>query len=116
VNLLQLPQADGFLSAWHVKGVAVDMLREPLLLGIEGSSLDPGGIWSAIILASVNQTSIREARAENHEAPCDDAVFEWLHTLHRGWLEFAANLLFMQLVMTILDRSGSRIRLDRFRR
>ena len=35
--------------------------------------------------------------------PCDDTVFEWLHTLDRGWLEFAANLLFMQLAMTILD-------------
>ena len=62
-----------------------------------------------ITLASVNQTSVREVCAENREAPCDDTVFDWLHTIDRGWLEFAANLLFMQLDMTILDRSGSRI-------
>ena len=31
------------------------------------------------------------------------------NTLDRGWLEFAANLLFMQLAMTILDPERSRI-------
>ena len=77
--------------------------------GIEGSPLDPGDIWPVVTLASVNQTSVREVCTENREAPCDDTVFDWLHTLDRGRPEFAANLLFMQLAMTILDRSGSRI-------
>ncbi|EMA48520.1 transposase IS4 family protein [Halococcus salifodinae DSM 8989] len=77
--------------------------------GIEGSPLDPGDIWSVVILASVNQTSVREVYAENREAPCDDTVFDWLHTLDRGWLEFAANLLFMQLALTILHPERSRI-------
>lgn len=71
------------------------MIGELPLPGIEGSPLDPGDIWSVVILASTNQSSVREVCAENHEAPCDDTVFEWLHTLDRGWLEFAANLLFM---------------------
>jgi hypothetical protein len=109
VNVLQLPQPDGFLSAWDVKGVAADVIGELPLPGIEGSPLDPGDIWSIVILASTNQSSVREVCAENHEAPCDDTVFEWLHTLDRGWLEFAANLLFMQLAMTILDPERSRI-------
>ena len=103
MSVLELPQPGGFLSAWDIKGVAVDVIRELPLPGIEGLPLDPGGIWSVVILASANQTSVREVCAENHEAPCDDTVFEWLHTLDRGWLEFAANLLFMQLAMTILD-------------
>ena len=58
--MLELPQLDGFLSAWDVKGVAVDVIRELPLPGIEGSPLDPGGIWSVVILASANQTSVRE--------------------------------------------------------
>ena len=95
--MLQLPQPDGFLSAWDVKGVAADVIGELPLPEIEGSPLDPVDIWSAVILASVNQTSLREVCAENHDAPCDDTVFDWLHTLDRGWLEFAANLLFMQI-------------------
>ena len=85
------------------------MIGELLLPGIEGRTLDPGDIWSVVILGSVNQTSVRKVCAENHKTPCDDTAFEWLHTLDRGWLEFAANLLCMQLVMTILDRSGLRI-------
>ena len=109
MNVIQLPQPDGFLSAWDVKGVAADVIGELPLPGIEGSPLDPGDIWSVAILASVNQTSVREVCAENSEALCDDTVFDWLHTLDRGWVGFAANLLFMQLAMTILDRSGSRI-------
>ena len=88
----ELPQPDGFLSAWDAKGVATDVIGEFPLSGIEGSPLDPGDIWPIIILASTNQTSVREVCAENHEAPCDDTVFDWLHTLDRGWLEFAANL------------------------
>ncbi len=109
MDVLELPQPDGFLSAWDVKGVAADVIGEFPLPGIEGRALDPGVIWAVVILASVNQTSIREVCAENHEAPCDDTVFDWLHTLDRGWLEFAANLLFMQLAMTILDPERSRI-------
>ena len=77
------------------------MIGELPLPGIEGSSLDPGDIWSVAILASVNQTSGREVCAENHEAPCDDTPFEWLHTLDRGWLEFAANL---RVTATVLRR------------
>ena len=107
--MLQVSQPHGFLSAWDVKGVAADVIRELSLPGIEGSLLDPGDIWPVAILASVNQTSVREVCAENSEALCDDTVFDWLHTLDRGWLEFAANLLFMQLAIIILDRSRSRI-------
>ena len=109
MSVLELPQPDGFLSAWDVKEVAADVIGELPVPGIEGRALDPGDIWSVVTLASVNQTSVREVCAENHETPCDDTVFDWLHTIDRGWLEFAANLLFMQLAMTILDRSGSRI-------
>ena len=109
MNVLQVPQPDGFLSAWDVKDVAADVIGELPLPGIEGSPLDPGDIWPVVVFASVNRTSVREVCAENHEDLCDDTVFDWLHTLDRGWLKFAANLLFIQLAMMILDRSGSRI-------
>jgi len=46
---------------------------------------------------------------ETDETPCDDTVMDWLYTLDRGWLEFAANLLFRRLALTILDPSRSRI-------
>ena len=99
--MLQLPQPDGFLSAWDVKGVAADVIGEFPLPGIEGSSFDPDEIWPVVVLASVNRTSVREVCAENHETPYDTTVFDWPSTLDRGWFEFAANLLFMQLAMTI---------------
>ena len=69
MNVLELPQPDGFLSAWDVKEVAADVIGELPLPGIEGSPLDPGDIWSAVILASFNQTSIREVCAENMKLP-----------------------------------------------
>ena len=64
-----------------VKEVAMDVIGELPLPGIEGSPLDPGDIWPVTILASVNQTSVREVCAENHGTPCDDTVFDWLHTI-----------------------------------
>ena len=67
--MLQVPQPDGFLSAWDIKGVAADVIGKLPLSGIEGSPLDPGDIWPVVIFASVNQTSVREVCDENHEAP-----------------------------------------------
>lgn len=77
--------------------------------GIEGSPLDSGDIWPVVTLAAANQTSVWETCDETDDTPCDDTVMDWLHTLDRGWLEFAANLLFMRLAMTILDPDRSRI-------
>jgi len=37
-------------------------------------------------LAAVNQTSIWETCKDNDNAPCDDTVMDWLHTLNREWL------------------------------
>ena len=108
MSVIQLPQPDGFLSAWNVKGVAADVIGGLPLPEIEGRALGPGDIWSVAILASVNQISVREVCDENHESPCDDTVFDWLYTLDRSWVEFAANLLVMQLIMTILDPKRSR--------
>ena len=51
--------------------------------GIEGLPLDPGDIWATVILAAVNQTSIWETCKDNDNAPCDDTVIDWLHTLNR---------------------------------
>jgi hypothetical protein len=67
--MLKLPQPDRVLSAWDVKGVAADAIGELPLPGIEGRALDPGDIWSVVILASANQTSIREVCTENQETP-----------------------------------------------
>lgn len=100
-------QSDGVLSASDVKGVAADVIGQ--LPAIEGSHLDSGDIWPVVILAAVNQMSIRETCDETDDTPYDDAVMDWMHTLDRSWLEFAANLLFVHLAMTILDRSGSRV-------
>jgi len=39
VNVLQVPQPDGFLSAWDIKGVAADVIGKLPLSGIELSTL-----------------------------------------------------------------------------
>lgn len=50
----------------------------------------------------------RELTSELRTAGADDPVLTWLHTLNRGWLELAANLLLMRLALTILDPDRSR--------
>lgn len=107
--MFTLPEPDGHLTASDVKDVADDVIGSLPLPGIEGSPLDPGDIWAVVTLATVNQTSIWEICSYHDAAPCDDTVLAWLHTLDRGWLEFAANLLFMRLALTILDPDRSRI-------
>ncbi len=107
--MFTIPQPDDVLSDSNVKDLAKDVICQLPLPGIEGSPLDPGEIWAVDILAAVNQTSIWETCKENDNAPCDDTVMDWLHTLNREWLERVGNRLLMQLAMTILDRSGSRI-------
>ena len=107
--MFSIPQPDGYLTASNVKDVVESVIGQLPLPGIEGSPLDPGDIWAVVIFAAVNQTSVWESCTDMDEAPCDDTVMTWLHTLNRGWLEFAANLLFMRLAMTILDPDRSRI-------
>jgi len=104
-----IPQPDGCLSATDVKELAEDLVGQLPLPGIEGSPLDPGEIWAAVTLAAVNQTSIWETCKDNDNAPCDDAVMDWLHTLNREWLERIANGLLKEMAMTILDPDRSRI-------
>jgi len=77
--------------------------------GIEGSPLDSGEIWAVVTLAAANQTSVWETCKDNDNAPCDDTVMDWLHTLNREWLERIANDLLKEMVMTILDPDRSRI-------
>jgi len=104
-----IPQPDGCLSATDVKELAEDLVGQLPLPGIEGSPLDPGEIWPAVTLAAVNQTSIWETCKDNDNAPCDDTVMDWLHTLNREWLERIANDLLKEMAMTILDPDRSRI-------
>jgi len=107
--VLNLPNPDGYLSASDVKDVAADIIGLLPMPGVEGSPLDPGDIWLVVILACVNQTSIWETCKDTDGTPCDDTSLTWLHTLNRGWLEVAANLLLGRLAMTILDPDRSRI-------
>jgi len=76
---------------------------------IRGLALDSGETWAVVTLTAVNQTSVWETCKDNDNAPCDDTVMDWLHTLNREWIERIANGLLKEIAMTILDRSGSRI-------
>ena len=107
--MFNLPEPDGCISASDVKELAKALILPLPLPGVEGSPLDPDDIWLVVILACVNQTSIWETCSDTDETPCDDTVLTWLHTLDRGWLEFAANLQLRRLAMTILDPDQSRI-------
>jgi len=107
--VFSIPQPDGCLSATDVKELAKDLVGQLPLPGIEGSPLDPGEIWAGVTLAAVNQTSIWETCKDNDNAPCDDVVMDWLHTLNREWLERIANDLLKEMAMTILDPDRSRI-------
>ena len=107
--MFTIPQPDGSLSATDVKELAEDLVEQLPLPGIEGSPLDPGEIWPAVTLAAVNQTSIWETCKDNDNAPSDDTVMDWLHTLNREWLERIANDLLKEMAMTILDPDRSRI-------
>ncbi len=107
--MFEIPDPDNLLTASDVKDVAEEVITPLLLPGVEGSPLDPGDIWSVVILACVNQTSIWDTCNDTDGTPCDDTVLTWLHTLNRQWLEFVANLLLARLAMTILDPDRSRI-------
>jgi len=107
--VFNLPNPDEYLSASDVKDVAEEVIAPLPLPGVEGSPLDPGGIWRVVIFACVNQTSIWETCKDTDETPCDDTTLTWLHTLDRHWLEVVANLLLGCLAMTILDPDRSRI-------
>jgi len=107
--MFTIPEPDGYLSASEVKDVAAKTIASIPLPGIEGSPLDSGNIWLIVILASVNQTSIWDVCTNHNDAPCDDTVLAWLHTLDRDSLETASNLLFRHLALTILDPDRSRI-------
>ena len=81
--MFSIPQSDDCLSATDVKELAKHLVGQLPVPGIEGLPLDPGDIWATVILAAVNQTSIWETCKDNDNAPCDDTVIDWLHTLNR---------------------------------
>ena len=107
--MFTIPQPDGCLSATDVKELAKDLVGQLPLPGIEGSPLDSGETWAVVTLAAVNQTSVWETCKDNDNAPCDDTVMDWLHTLNREWIERIANGLLKEMAMTILDPDRSRI-------
>jgi hypothetical protein len=59
-----------------VKEVAFDLTGELPLPGIEGSPLDSGDIWPAVVLAAVNQTSVWDTCNDSDATPCDDTVMD----------------------------------------
>jgi len=104
-----IPQPDGHLSATDVKRTGEDIVEQLPLPESRGLALDSGGSGPSLPLAAVNQTSVWETCKDNDNAPCDDTVMDWLHTLNREWLERIANDLLKEMAMTILDPDRSRI-------
>jgi hypothetical protein len=106
--VLKLPEPDGVLSAVDAKYVAIDVIGQLPLRGIEGSSPDSGDIWPVVTMASVNHSSVWEVTSQTDDTPCDDTVMDWLHTFQREKLEMAAKILFRHLTLTILNPDRSR--------
>jgi len=71
LDVFNLPDPDGYLSASDVKDVAEEVISPLPLPGVEGSSLNPGDIWLVVILACVNQNSIWDTCNDTDGTPCD---------------------------------------------
>ena len=106
----ELTDPDEQISAADMETLALDLLSELPMEGVEGSPLDADVIWKTVERAATDTTSVHHVVENTDETPDDDeTVMDWLRTIDSEAIEDVVNHLLAEHATTILDRSGSRI-------
>ncbi|MDB2246614.1 ISH3 family transposase, partial [Halorubrum ezzemoulense] len=78
---------DTVLTAPDLESLAVSLLQELPLPGVEAAVFDSGVIWETITQAAVDQKSIKAVTDTTHRTYSDDYTLTQLHTVRPDELE-----------------------------
>jgi len=107
-----LYQPDTVLTASELETLALDLLTEVPIPGVEGCGFDSGIIRQTILQAAVDQKSIKAVTDTTRGTYSDDYTLEQLHTVPADDLEAAVNDIFAQQAAMILGPGPRIICLD----
>jgi hypothetical protein len=107
-----LYQPDTVLTASDLETLALDLLTEVPIPGVEGCGFDSGIIRQTILQAAVDQKSIKAVTDTTRGTYSDDYTLEQLHTVPADDLEAAVNDIFAQQAAMILGPGPRIICLD----
>jgi len=93
---------DTVLTASDLESLAVSLLLELPLPGVEAAVFDSGIIWETVTQAAVDQKSIKAVTDTTRRTYSDDYTFEQLHTIRADQLEATVNDLLAQQATMIL--------------
>ena len=99
---------DTVLTASDLETLAVSLLQELPLPGVEAAVFDSGIIWKTVTQAAVDQKSIKAVTDTTRRTYSDDYTLTQLHTVPPDELEGIVNDLFVQQAEMILG-PGPRI-------
>ena len=103
---------DNVLTASDLETLAVGLLSEIPIPGVEGCVFDSGIIWETLLNAAVDQKSINAVTESTRKTYSDDYTFDQLHTISAKRLETVATTLFAQQAAMILGPAPRIICLD----
>ncbi|MDB2245180.1 ISH3 family transposase [Halorubrum ezzemoulense] len=103
---------DTVLTAPDLESLAVSLLQELPLPGVEDCRFDSGVIWETVTQAAVDQKSIKAVTDTTRRTYSDDYTLTQLHTVPPDELEAIVNDLFAQQAAMILGPSPRIICLD----
>ncbi|TKX73446.1 ISH3 family transposase [Halorubrum sp. GN11_10-6_MGM] len=103
---------DTVLTASDLESLAVSLLLELPLPGVEAAVFDSGIIWETVTQAAVDQKSIKAVTDTTRRTYSDDYTLTQLHTVPPDELEAVVNDLLVQQAAMILGPSPRIICLD----
>jgi hypothetical protein len=112
VILRFLYHPDTVLTTSDLETLAVSILMELPLPGVEAAVFDSGIIWETVTQAAVGQKSIKAVTDTTRRTYSDDYTFEQLHTIPADQLEATVNHLLAQQAAMILGPGPRIICLD----
>jgi len=107
-----LYQPDTILTAANLESLAVSLLQELPLPGVEDCGFDSGIIWETVAQAAVDQKSIKAVTDTTRRTYSDDYTHTQLHTVPPAELEAVVNNLLVQQAAMILGPGPRIICLD----
>ena len=103
---------DNVLTAADLESLALDLLAEIPIPGVEGCGFDSGIIRQTLLQAAVDQKSIKAVTDTTRGSYSDDYTLKQLHTVPPDELEAVVNDLFAQQAAMILGPGPRIICLD----
>ena len=95
---------DTVLTASDLETLALDLLSEGSIPGVEGCGFDSEIIRQTLLQAAVDQKSIKAVTDTTRRTYSDDYTLAQLHTVSADELEAAANRLLCQQAAMILGQ------------